>query len=171
MIVDRNIKGMEVNTPEIFRDHRGEFVEIWNAMGEDFVEDCLSVSKKNVLRGFHGENCWKLVQCLHGDAWLVVVDCRKDSPTHKNAWASSVNDENRLQVLVPPNCAIGHLCLSEKCLLHYKRSTYYAGADKQFTLKWDSVPGVIWPLWPSDCRIFPILSERDKGGLTLEELP
>ena len=163
------IDGLRLIIPDIFHDFRGEYVETYNDMdwdlGVKFVQDDISVSKHNVLRGLHGDNItWKLVQCLFGSFYLVIVDCRKDSPTYNKWHGYTLNDKNRHQILIPPGCANGHLCLSDSCLFHYKQSAYYQGADKQFTLRWNALNEVFWPISN------PVLSERDKNGFSLEEL-
>ena len=81
--------------PESFKDYRGEYLQTFNIddykfndhNGEliVFKEDDISISKQNVLRGLHGDKkTWKLVQCIHGEIYFVVVDFRKESPTYKN---------------------------------------------------------------------------------------
>ena len=79
---ETDIPGCFEIEPKIMYDHRGEYVDTFNlrdyklAFGVDFVEDDVSISRKNVLRGLHGDNkTWKLIQCLHGSIILAVVDC------------------------------------------------------------------------------------------------
>jgi dTDP-4-dehydrorhamnose 3,5-epimerase len=171
----RAVLGLLVITPDVFYDFRGQYVETYNdrdwrfrdLRGEPirFVQDDVSVSRKDVLRGLHGDaNTWKLIQCLLGSIYFVVVDARKDSPTRGNWQAFTLGDVNRQQVLVPAGCVNGHLCLSDTCLFHYKQSTLYEGADKQFTLRWDGHT-VYWPIKE------PILSQRDANGKAFAELP
>ena len=163
------INDMKLITPDIFYDFRGEYVETYNEkdwdIGIKFVQDDISISNYKVLRGLHGDkNTWKLVQCLQGSFYLVLVDCRENSPTYANWFGYCLNDKNRQQILIPAGCANGHLCLSEKCIFHYKQSEYYQGADKQFTLRWNALPDIFWPIDN------PILSQRDRNGLNMEQL-
>jgi len=87
-VLDTDMKDVRLIKPQVFADHRGEYVEtygeaLYRQKGIDikFVEDDISVSKKNVLRGLHGDNeTWKLVSCLYGRFLLVVVNCRPESP-------------------------------------------------------------------------------------------
>lgn len=59
---------------DIFEDHRGEYVEMYNeelyrknGIDMKFVQDDISISTKNVLRGIHGDSeSWKLISCLYG---------------------------------------------------------------------------------------------------------
>ena len=154
---------------DIFEDHRGEYVETYNeelyrknGIDMKFVQDDISVSTKNVLRGIHGDSeTWKLISCLYGKFYLVVMNCDVDSENF-GKWQSFVlSDVNRLQVLVPPKYGNAHLILSNKAIFHYKQSTYYNPA-KQFTYKWnDSKFNIRWPIKN------PILSQRDELGYFL----
>ncbi len=168
------IRDLRTIQPGVFHDFRGEYVETFSARAYrwtdaagkpvEFVEDDVSVSRQHVLRGLHGDaETWKLIQCLLGEIHLVVVDMRKDSPSYLAWEAFTVNDRNRLQVLIPAGCANGHLCLSERCIFSYKQSAYYDGADKQFTVRWDDPALRIW--WPVR---EPLLSQRDSAAAFLE---
>jgi dTDP-4-dehydrorhamnose 3,5-epimerase len=154
--------------PVIFHDYRGEYVETWNVdlyskFSVNFKQDDISVSNKNVLRGFHGdENTHKLISCLHGSIYQVIVDMRPNSPTYLKWEAFSLNEKNRLQILIPPMFGNAHLVMSDVAIFHYKQSTLYEGQGKQFTVKWDDPKiGVNWPINN------PILSERDKNAKKL----
>lgn len=162
----KSIPGLIRIIPEIFRDHRGEYVETWNHLLYNtnahitFVQDDISTSKLGVLRGLHGDwKTWKLIQCLKGEIFVVIVDCRKENRGTIETFI--LNDQNRHQLLIPPGCANGHLVLSD-CIFSYKQSTYYEGADKQFTIAWDSL-NVNWPIKN------PILSLRDKQGIHINQ--
>jgi len=122
----------------------------------EFVQDDISVSYKNVLRGIHGDaKTWKLVSCLLGRFYLVVVNCDQHSPDFGKWQSFSLSDSNRLQVVVPPKYGVAHLVMSEKAIFHYKQSTYYDRAS-QFTYRWDEPAfNIHWPVQ------YPVLSERD----------
>jgi len=149
-----------------FEDHRGYYLETYNEQayreaGIDihFVQDDISVSSRHVLRGIHGDTeTYKLISCLWGSFYFVVVDCRKDSPEF-GSWQSFVlSDTNRLQVLVPPGFGNAHLVMSERAMFHYKQTSTYNPA-KQFTYLWNDPALDIW--WPVKD---PITSRRDEVG-------
>ena len=151
---------------DVFEDHRGEYIETYNeelyrkkGIDTKFVQDDISVSTKNVLRGIHGDSeTWKLISCLYGKFYLVAVNCDVNSENF-GKWESFVlSDVNRLQVLVPPKYGNAHLILSDKAIFHYKQSTHY-DPTKQFTYKWNDPKFNIW--WPIKN---PILSQRDEEG-------
>jgi len=155
-----------IQPPTIFEDFRGTYVEIYNeklyteaGIKVKFVQDDISVSSKHVLRGIHGDQeTWKLISCLYGKFYLVVVNWDKSSPQF-GQWESFVlSDQNRLQVLVPPKFGNGHLVLSDLAFFHYKQSAYYNRAG-QFTLIWNDPKLNLW--WPVKN---PILSRRDEGS-------
>jgi dTDP-4-dehydrorhamnose 3,5-epimerase len=164
-VQETNLDGVLQIKLNVFEDFRGEYVEIYNetlyeenGIDIQFIQDDISVSSKNVLRGIHGDSeTWKLVSCLHGRFYLVVVNGDSKSSDF-GKWQSFVlSDKNRMQVLVPPKHGNAHLVLSETAIFHYKQSTYY-DRSKQFTYKWDDPRFNIW--WPIDN---PILSQRDRG--------
>jgi dTDP-4-dehydrorhamnose 3,5-epimerase len=167
----KTISDLRIISLEVFHDFRGDYVETFNLDKYDFrdnagkeivfVEDDISVSKKSVLRGLHGDpKTWKLVQCLFGKFFYVVADMRKDSSSYLKWEGFTLSDADRKQILVPAGCANGHLVLSEQCIFSYKQSQYYAEKKDQFVVRWDDPKLKIdWP----DKK--PILSERDaKAG-------
>lgn len=165
-ISETKLKGVLLIKPDVFEDHRGEYVETYNevlynknGINMKFVQDDISVSTINVLRGIHGDaETWKLISCLYGKFYFVVVNCDTESPEF-GKWQSFVlSDRNRLQVLVPPKHGNAHLILSDLAIFHYKQTSYY-DPSKQFTYKWDDPELNIW--WPVKA---PVLSMRDEGG-------
>lgn len=155
-----------IRPPTIFEDYRGTYVELYNeklyteaGIKTMFVQDDISVSTQNVLRGIHGDSeTWKLISCLYGKFYLVVINWDEASPQFRK-WESFVlSDQNRLQVLVPPRFGNGHLVLSELAIFNYKQSTYYHRAS-QFTILWNDPKLNIW--WPVKN---PIVSRRDEGS-------
>ena len=154
-----------IKPPTIFNDFRGSYVEIYNeklykeaGIDIDFIQDDISVSSKNVLRGIHGDDItWKLVSCLYGEFYIVVVNRDKDSPQYGQWESFTLSDKNRLQVLIPAKFGNGHVVLSETAIFHYKQNTYY-DRSRQFTIQWnDPELKIKWPINN------PILSERDSG--------
>jgi len=152
--------------PDVFEDFRGQYVQTYAesqyrdlGIGAKFVEDDISVSRRNVLRGIHGDGkTWKLVSCLYGSFYLVVVNCDEKSQTF-GKWASfTLSDRNRHQVLIPPQHGNGHVVLSDWAVFQYKQSEYY-DPSRQFTYRWDDPRLKIW--WPIKN---PIVSRRDEAG-------
>ena len=153
-----------------FKDLRGYYWTSWkkgSIKKIKFKHDKVSMSKKNVLRGLHGDSkTWKLVSCPYGKFLLVVVNCKKNSINYLKWYSWILSHQNGLQILIPPNYANGHLCLSKNCLFHYKLSYKgrYLDAKQQFSLKWnDPKLEINWGIKR------PILSKRDKKAKLLKQ--
>lgn len=152
---------LEINL-DSFIDFRGSYTEIYNEklyskFKINFVQDDISISRYSVLRGIHGDyKTWKLVTCLFGAFFLIVVDNRKDSKNFKKWTSFTLTDSNNKQILIPPGFGNGHQVLTEKAIFHYKQNTQY-DRGSQFTIKYND-PELSLP-WPIKN---PILSERDK---------
>lgn len=152
-----------ITPPTMHEDFRGSYVEIYNeeiykaaGISVDFVQDDVSTSRQHVLRGIHGDRkTTKMISCLYGAFYIVVVNCDESSPKFGKWFATTLSASNRLQVLVPPNHGLAHLIMSDVAMFHYKQSTYYDRAS-QFTCRWDDPRfNIYWPVKN------PILSERD----------
>lgn len=151
--------------PTNFEDFRGTYVETYNrriyceaGIDQDFIQDDISTSTRNVLRGIHGDNkTWKLISCLYGSFYMVVVNNDPTSPEYRQWTGFTLSDANRLQVLVPPSFGNGHLVMSDKAIFHYKQTSEY-NLESQFTIAWNDPKFNIW--WPISS---PITSIRDSG--------
>lgn len=153
---------VKIHQPDSFEDFRGELYTLFKQENSDLVfnHDKVSISRKHVLRGMHGDSkSWKLITCLAGEVYLVVIDNRPESINYLK-WDSIVlSSKNRKTILVPPMFANGHLVLSDEATFFYKWSYpgEYPDVKDQFTLKWnDPNVGIFWPIED------PILSKRDK---------
>ena len=146
-----------------FLDHRGSYTEIYNRnffldnkIKIEFIQDDISVSKRNVLRGIHGDDkTWKLISCLYGEFQLIVVNNDVNSKEYKKWTSFILSPKKKLQVLIPPKFGNGHLVLSDEAIFHYKQNSNY-DRESQFTLKWNDKDLNLW--WPSSN---PITSIRD----------
>jgi dTDP-4-dehydrorhamnose 3,5-epimerase len=156
-------KVLIITPPTIFEDYRGIYSEIYNrklyqnnGLDQDFKSDCFIFSDKNVLRGIHGdEGTWKLVSCLMGRFYIVIVNCDKESINFGESFSMTLSETNKKQILVPPKHGIGHLILSDKAIYHYKQSEYYED-KKEFVFNWDyKFFNLTWPINN------PILSIKD----------
>jgi dTDP-4-dehydrorhamnose 3,5-epimerase len=159
---ESKLPGVDVFTPDPYTDYRGTMWTHWeNSM--DTPQSKISKftrSRKNVLRGLHGDTeTWKHITCVYGAFYLVVVDYREDSINYLNSVTFTLDDRNMKSVLVPPGYLNGHLCLSNECVFHYTQSypNDYVDSQDQISVKWnDKDLNIIWPIDN------PILYGRDK---------
>lgn len=174
--VDTPIPGVKVLEPVVFEDHRGSFMETWNArefsalgIEAPFVQDNHSHSVHGVLRGLHyqlGKPQGKLVRVSSGDVFDVVVDIRAGSPTFARWFGLRLSAADRRMLWVPPGLAHGFLVLSETADVIYKCTDYYH-PDGERTILWsDPHLAIDWPL--AEGRE-PVLSQKDRQGLALAD--
>ena len=150
-------------------DHRGFYAEIYikevyQKLGitADLTKEVVhSFSRKRTLRGLHGDNkTWKLVSCPFGELYLVVLNYDQNSDQFGQWESFTLTPKNRLQILVPPRFANGHLVISEWAMFHYCQSEYYTSANNQFVVSWkDPRFNIVWPLKPGQK---PLMSPRDQ---------
>ena len=162
-IINHDLAGLLEIKLDKHVDNRGEIWSIYEdcSILPTFVEDKITVSHKNVLRGLHGDYITgKLISCLHGEIFLAVVDFRQDSGTFLGIKTFHLTDQKPTMVYVPAGFLNGHLCLSKKCLFFYKWSEKYSGPENQISIKWDDPTlNIEWPVNN------PILSARDQKAL------
>lgn len=173
-VIEAELEGVLILEPEIYEDQRGFFMETYQRIRYkeagvqiEFVQDNLSSSVKGTLRGLHYQyphSQGKLVQVLTGDVFDVAVDIRRGSGTF-GAWTGlRLSDHNKRQVYIPPGFAHGFCVLSEKALLSYKCSDFYA-PDCERGLFWaDEEVGIDWPVEK------PLVSAKDQQLPFLKEL-
>lgn len=171
--IGTELKDAYILTTEIFEDNRGSFTESFNLrevqkiIGPyEFVQDCHSVSVKNVIRGLHYQiqhPQGKIVRCIFGEIYDVIVDLRQSSPTF-GKWIGVNLFPGSKQLWVPPGFAHGFKALTERVEVLYK-VTDYQYKEHERTLMWnDSNLNINWGK-----EFEPIMSEKDIKGLSFEE--
>ena len=133
----------------------------------DFVQDNISRSSKNVLRGMHFQRNYpqgKIVKASRGEILDVIVDLRKNSPTYGTWESFKLSEQNKLQVWIPPGFAHGFLVLSDSADFEYKCTEYYHPEDEHCLIWNDPEVAIDWPIKE------PILSAKDRRGLFLKDL-
>lgn len=169
------LDGVVIIEPKVFGDHRGFFMETWNAkryeecgLDVSFVQDNLSYSRRGILRGLHYQNPntqGKLVSVLQGEVYDVAVDVRAGSKTFGEWVAVTLSAENKRQFYVPPGFAHGFCVTSEMALFVYKCTDMYNPQAEGSILWNDPDLGIDWPIEE------PLLSDKDKDAPRLNEVP
>ncbi len=159
-----HINEVKLIKTKIFKDKRGFFYESFvekkftNLLKQNFLQDNISLSKKNVIRGLHYQfkPQSQLLTLVYGRIFDVIVDLRKNSKTYKKWMSFNLNFNQNNQVFMPPGVAHGFCVLSEYAILHYKVSKVY-DAKNETGIRWnDKDINVNWPIRK------PILSSKDK---------
>jgi dTDP-4-dehydrorhamnose 3,5-epimerase len=159
-------EGLIIIKPKIFKDSRGYFFESYQSeryqkigIPPNFVQDNLSFSTKNVIRGLHFQNPpyaqGKLVFVVKGKVLDVVVDIRKNSPTYGQHFSIELSDENHLQLWIPIGFAHGFSVLSDYAYFSYKCTQFYHQPSEDGILFNDPDLKIDWKVEN------PIVSEKD----------
>tara|TARA_B110000046_G_scaffold40521_1_gene44872 strand:- start:17857 stop:18405 length:549 start_codon:yes stop_codon:yes gene_type:complete len=169
------IEGLLVIRPAVFEDDRGYFFETFNAkkfeqvaLQAKFVQDNLSKSSKDVLRGLHFQNPpfaqGKLVFVVRGAVLDVAVDIRKNSPTYGQHYSIILSEKNKTQFYIPPGFAHGFKTLEDNTIFSYKCTEGF-NKDAEGSIKWnDQQLGIDWDVKN------PIVSEKDQIAPSFKEL-
>lgn len=162
--VASRIPGCHEIQPRVAQDVRGRFVKVFHRgeferLGFEtvFAEEYYSLSKRNVIRGMHFQippaDHVKVVYCVQGEVFDVVLDLRVGSPTYGQVDRFTLSADRGNYLYIPRGLAHGFCALSDIATLVYKVSTVYA-PDQDCGIHWASI-GVDWPTQS------PIVSERD----------
>lgn len=166
---DTIIKGCKVIDLESFKDSRGTFSRVYctkefeeEGLKTDFVQSNLSSNfKSGTLRGMHYQKVpyqeVKLVKCLKGSIFDVVVDLRKNSPSYLKWFGAELSEKNGTMMYVPQGCAHGYQSLEENTLIHYMVNSFYEPSFEGGLYYDDPLIKIKWPLPISD------ISEKDKS--------
>lgn len=159
-----SIEGCFEIIPRIMEDHRGKFVKPYhqetflnNGIDLTIKEEYYSQSKKNVLRGLHFQvppkATSKLVTCLQGEIFDVVVDLRKKSSTYLTYLGIKLTENQGNLLYIPEGLAHGFCVLSNDATMLYMCSEVYS-PENDAGIRWDSA-GIEWPI------LNPVVSEKD----------
>ncbi len=152
---ETEIVGLIEVTPFNADDIRGCFTKDYskevfeaNGINHDLMEVFYTTSYKGVIRALHFQRekqQAKLVRCIHGHVFDVVVDLRPDSPSFKKWLGFDLTGDNRKELLIPGGCAHGYLVL-EASIVSYKCGENFYGEFDDGIMWNDPDIGVEWPL-------------------------
>jgi dTDP-4-dehydrorhamnose 3,5-epimerase len=154
--------------PERAEDERGFFARTYcvrelaeHGIDATVVQRSLSYNRKRgTLRGMHyqgaphGEN--KIVSVRRGAIFDVAIDLRRDSPTYKIWFGTTLTDEDARSLFIPKGCAHGFITLVDGTMVDYSISSFYEPSSAQ-GVRWDDPAfRVEWPLQPI------VIADRDR---------
>lgn len=146
------------------KDYSKEIFEN-NGIRHDLQEVFYTTSHKGVIRALHFQHIKqqpKLVRCIWGHVWDVVVDLRKDSPTFKKWEAFELIGGEHNEILIPAGCAHGYLVL-EQSIVSYKCAEKFYGEYDDGILWDDPDIAIDWPLERIGGAEHLVLADKDKG--------
>lgn len=176
--IETEIKGLfEITTLNVddirgcfTKDYSKEIFEI-NGINHDLMEVFYTTSYKGVIRGLHFQRekqQAKLVRCIHGHVYDVVVDLRKNSPTFKKWIGFDLNGKKYNEILVPSGCAHGYLVLEDSIVSYKCNEKFYSEYDDGILWN-DSDIAVKWPLEKIGGTENLIIADKDKELQTFKE--
>jgi dTDP-4-dehydrorhamnose 3,5-epimerase len=173
---ETNLTGSFLISLDEFQDERGFFARFFcktefSNMNLNFnwaqINNSFSKSS-GTLRGLHYQmepnSEIKLVRCIKGAIWDVIVDLRVTSSTFGKWFGVELNDSNRTMIYIPKGFAHGFITLSPDSEVLYLASDFYEPKSEQVLLWNDPDISIDWPIKPE------VLSQRDKFGKTLKNL-
>ncbi|MEE9321741.1 MAG: dTDP-4-dehydrorhamnose 3,5-epimerase [Granulosicoccus sp.] len=172
--VETPLSGAWQITPESHKDNRGSFARLFCV--EEFAEHGLNISVQQMnesinhltgtTRGLHFQNAPhaedKLVRCVQGRAFDVMVDLRSDSNTRHQWFGCEISQKNGISIYIPKGFAHGFQTLEPDTVLHYLISSPHTPGFEG-GIRWDDKQlNIEWPLTEQ-----LILSDRDRSLPTL----
>jgi len=167
IFTETKLKGAFIIEPEKIEDERGFFARAWDkkifeekGINSNFVQANISFNKKKgTLRGMHYQaepyEEAKLVRCIRGRVYEVMIDLRKNSETFMEWMGVELGAENYKMLYVPEGFALGFQTLEDDTELFYQMSQFYMPEYSRGVLWNDEAFKIAWPLEPT------VISKRD----------
>lgn len=170
LFTETPLKGAYVIDLEKRGDERGFFARVFcrrefeqHGLAPEFVQVNSSLSaERGTLRGMHYQLApraeTKLVRCIRGALWDVMLDLRPQSPTFGNSFAAELTAENRRMLYIPKGFAHGFITLADATEAFYLVDEYYA-PERERIVRWNDPKFQIdWPAKPT------VLSDKDRAA-------
>ena len=168
--VPTDVEGCTLVETDRYLDQRGFFQELYeedkfSSLTQRWIpawrQANWSCSKKNALRGIHVAEYEKLITCVSGKIWDLIVDLRSKSPTFLKYVGIELSADEPRQILIPAGCGHGFVALEDNSAVVYFQTALYAQKG-ELTVMYDE-PVLNIP-WPGESHI---ISDRDKNGQPL----
>lgn len=165
---ETSLSGVFILELQPIADERGFFARAWchneaiaHGLEVRFVQSNISYNKQTgTLRGLHRQirpfEETKLVRCIRGAIYDVVLDLRPESPSYKKWLAVELTADNHKAIYIPPGLAHGYQTLTDDVEVFYQVSQFYAPTHER-GVRWnDPAFGIEWPLTPT------VISQKDQ---------
>ena len=173
-----SLDGAYLIKPFYATDERGGFVKDYNinvfkdnGIQCELKEVFYTISKKGVIRAQHfqiNKEQAKLVRCISGHVYDVIIDLRPDSKTFKQWLGFDLTAENQLCLYVPKGFGHGYLVIEDSVVSYKCEEVFYGEYDSG--IKWDDPDmNIKWPLERIGGIENLIISEKDKNLQSLNE--
>lgn len=166
---ETTLKDSYVIEPEIYKDQRGLFFRTFcekefesNNLLSHFPQCSISVNPlKGTVRGMHYQVSpyeeVKLVRCIKGSIYDVILDLRKDSSSYMKFFSIELSEYNNYALYIPKGFAHGFQTLEDNSILYYHISEFYNDNSSKGIKYNDPAFNITWPLEIS------IISKRDES--------
>ncbi len=170
IFTETKLKGAFIIDIEKREDERGFFARAWcqkeleaHGLNSQWVQANLAFSpKKGTLRGLHYQIApyqeAKLMRCIRGAIYDVIVDLRSESPTYMQWLGVELTADNHKMLYVPEGFAHGYQSLADSTEVFYPVSQFYTPGSER-GVRWnDPAFGIEWPVTKN-----LILSDKDSN--------
>ena len=165
--IEQSIPDLYLISPDLHKDNRGIFRRSFcenefkkNGINFNPVQGNISENyKKHTLRGFHYQkspsNESKVISCVTGSLFNVVIDLRRDSKTYHDFAVLEISSNDRESIYVPSGCANAFLTMADNTIVHYYMGDFFS-SETYYGIRYnDPMFAIEWPYEPQ------IISEKD----------
>lgn len=173
-----DLKGAYLIKPFFASDERGGLLKDYNVdtfkangIDYDLKEVFYTISKKGVIRATHFQlvkQQAKLVRCIKGHVYDVIVDLRPDSVTFGKWMGFDLSEDNMNMLLVPEYFGHGYLVL-EDSVVSYKCAEVFYGEGDSGIMYNDAQIGIEWPFDKIGGIENLIISEKDLNLMSFND--
>lgn len=173
-----NLEGAYLIKPFCVLDERGGFIKDYNVdtfqskgIKHELKEVFYTISKKGVIRAIHFQlikQQSKLVRCIRGHVYDVIVDLRPGSETYGKWQGFDLTGENMLSLYIPPFFGHGYLVLEDSIVSYKCGEVFYSEGDSGIMYN-DEIIGIKWPFEKIGGIDNLIISEKDKQLMSFDE--
>ncbi len=169
IFTETKLKGAFLVELKLIEDDRGFFARAWcnnelkaQGLSHNLVQANTAYSKKSgTLRGIHFQNEphqeAKLVKCIQGAIFDVIVDIRPASSTFGQWYGVELSAKNRKMLYVPEGFGHAYLTLADATEVYYSVTEFYH-PESEGGIRWDDPEiGIEWPIKPT------VISDKDQA--------